>query len=181
VRTTSDANGNYVFTDVEPGTYSVREVVPAGWKQTTLNPGAVVVRAGENVMGGNFGDYQIVKSFVKGISYSVTHKGKTRSYTSLGGHVKAGDKVTMRFSVGPGRSGWVTLASYKAAPGGAQVVFDGKQALFGPGRHTLSVAIPKSGFQLYAAGGKMISRLELHGSRVSYDTQRRLFSTARIV
>jgi type VI secretion system secreted protein VgrG len=180
-RVTSDANGNYVFSNVTPGMYKVREVVPTGWQQTTLNPSPVVVLAGENVMGGNFGDYQIVKSYVKGISYSVTHKGATKSYTSLAGHVKAGDKVTMKFSVGRGRSGWATLASYKAAPGGAQIVFDGKQALFGPGRHTLTVKAPKTSSHVYAASGKMISTFNANGSRVSYEAQRRVFSVARIV
>jgi hypothetical protein len=31
--TTSDANGNYTFSNLRPGNYTVREVVPAGWRE----------------------------------------------------------------------------------------------------------------------------------------------------
>ncbi|GET35334.1 S8 family serine peptidase [Microseira wollei] len=35
----TDANGNYAFTDLEPGTYTVAEVMQNGWQQTTpVNP-----------------------------------------------------------------------------------------------------------------------------------------------
>ncbi|QOV89027.1 SdrD B-like domain-containing protein [Humisphaera borealis] len=54
----TDANGTYVFTNVAPGSYVVREQVPAGWVQTTTNPGAVTV-AGNVVSGGNFGNFQL--------------------------------------------------------------------------------------------------------------------------
>lgn len=40
--TTSDVNGNYEFTGLVPGDYTVQEVVPAGWQQTgpyDTNPG----------------------------------------------------------------------------------------------------------------------------------------------
>jgi ice-binding like protein/SdrD B-like protein len=180
VRTTTNADGSYVFSDVPAGTYKVREVVPSGWKQTTANPGSIAV-SGNAVAGGNFGDFQIVKSYVKKISYDVKHRGVTSSYASLGGHVRAGDSVKMTFTVPKGRSEWASLASYKASGGAEVAVFDGKEALFGPGKHTLSVVVPKSSFQVYSAGGKIITRIGPAGSNINYSAQKRLFSVARIV
>jgi uncharacterized repeat protein (TIGR01451 family) len=47
--TTSDAAGNFQFANLGPGTYRVREVVPAGSVQTTANPADVVATSGSNV------------------------------------------------------------------------------------------------------------------------------------
>ena len=38
VSTTTDANGNYTFSNLADGTYTVREVVPVGWAQTSGCP-----------------------------------------------------------------------------------------------------------------------------------------------
>src|SRR2546421_3688279 len=50
--TTTNADGNYVFTDIAAGTYSVREVVAAGWMQTTKNTGGGVGWGGAGVKSG---------------------------------------------------------------------------------------------------------------------------------
>src|SRR5207237_1084132 len=84
----------------------------------TNNPGAVVVTGGADVKGGDFGDFKLGKSFVKDISYSVKHKGVTRTYASLDGHVRSGDTVKMRFRVMAGHRAWASLASYRAPSGG---------------------------------------------------------------
>ncbi|MEK6260165.1 MAG: SdrD B-like domain-containing protein [Planctomycetota bacterium] len=57
--TTSDVNGNYTFTNVGPGTYTVREVVPAGFVQTTLNPPAIIASSGTNIAGVAFGNRSV--------------------------------------------------------------------------------------------------------------------------
>jgi uncharacterized protein (DUF2141 family) len=61
--TVSDANGNYAFTNLQPGTYVVREVVPAGYQQTLPGPNAaqpfanvVTVSAGQVVQHADFGN-----------------------------------------------------------------------------------------------------------------------------
>ena len=40
--TLTDANGDYLFADLGPGTYRIREVVPSGWAQTTSDPSDVI-------------------------------------------------------------------------------------------------------------------------------------------
>ena len=55
--TVTDANGNFSFSNLGPGTYVVREVVPAGFTQTTLNPANIVAQSGVNVAGVTFGDF----------------------------------------------------------------------------------------------------------------------------
>ena len=56
--TTTDAYGDYRFSNLAAGTYIVREVVPAGWVQSTTNPAPATVGNGTVASGVNFGDYQ---------------------------------------------------------------------------------------------------------------------------
>ncbi len=65
--TTTDANGNYSFTNIGPGTYIVREVPPVGTVQTTVNPTAVVAISGTNVSGQLFGNFQL--NTINGIKF----------------------------------------------------------------------------------------------------------------
>jgi protocatechuate 3,4-dioxygenase beta subunit len=61
--TTTDANGNYSFTNVGPGTYTVQEELKPGWIQTyPAPPGTytVTTSSGQNVGGEDFGNFQLV-------------------------------------------------------------------------------------------------------------------------
>jgi protocatechuate 3,4-dioxygenase beta subunit len=60
--TKTDANGNYRFANVGPGTYTVREVQQTGWTQTAPASGTYTVAAtsGQNVGGLAFGDFKLV-------------------------------------------------------------------------------------------------------------------------
>ena len=49
VRTITNANGNYTFANLVPGTYRVLEVARLGWVQTTNNPSLVVARSGTTI------------------------------------------------------------------------------------------------------------------------------------
>jgi len=57
--TVTDRNGKYQFTNLGPGTYNVREVLPDGWTQTSpLAPGkyTIVLISGLEVTGKDFGN-----------------------------------------------------------------------------------------------------------------------------
>jgi streptogramin lyase len=61
--TTTDANGDYSFTNVGPGTHTVEEVVQPGWVQTApAPPGTFTVTptSGQATTGLLFGDFQLV-------------------------------------------------------------------------------------------------------------------------
>jgi hypothetical protein len=53
--TPTDASGNYSFPSLGPGTYRIRQVVPAGRTQTSTNPADIVAASGAPVSGVNFG------------------------------------------------------------------------------------------------------------------------------
>ena len=57
----TDANGQYSFTDLEPGSYTVREIVPEGFTQTAPIDGQLTVdlAAGEIVDDQNFGNIAV--------------------------------------------------------------------------------------------------------------------------
>ncbi len=62
----TDANGNYSFVDLAPGTYTVSEVLQTGWKQTAptpIPPGNYSITLGEaqDVTGKDFGNFQLGK------------------------------------------------------------------------------------------------------------------------
>jgi len=61
--TVTDANGDYSFSDVGPGTYTVQEELQPGWIQTyPAPPGTyrVTVTSGSDQTGLNFGNFQLV-------------------------------------------------------------------------------------------------------------------------
>jgi hypothetical protein len=64
----TDANGNYTFANVVAGTYSVRQVMPAGYVQVTpasFGANSVTVTTSA-VTGANFGDFPIAYSAASG-------------------------------------------------------------------------------------------------------------------
>src|SRR5208337_4929048 len=63
ISTTTDANGNFSFPNLLPGTYTVAEVPQAGWNQTAPSTGTyqVTVDAGQVVTGIDFGDQQATR------------------------------------------------------------------------------------------------------------------------
>lgn len=54
--TVTDANGNYSFTNLQPGTYKVKEVHQKGWKQISKNPKKIVITTGTTITDVDFGN-----------------------------------------------------------------------------------------------------------------------------
>jgi protocatechuate 3,4-dioxygenase beta subunit len=70
-KTLSNADGHYKFLELTPGTYTIRQVVPEGWKQTFPlgNGGHVVtVTAGQAVGEKHFGSQRVVTPVVGAIA-----------------------------------------------------------------------------------------------------------------
>src|SRR5207249_2276320 len=65
--TLTDVNGNYGFFNLGPGTYRVREVAPAGWVRTTLNPPDITASSGSSVGGVNFGNFLAIS--ISGVNF----------------------------------------------------------------------------------------------------------------
>jgi len=59
--TTSDANGNYEFDNLFPGTFTIEEILQNGWTQTqpvSPNDYTVTIQSGTNETGLNFGNFK---------------------------------------------------------------------------------------------------------------------------
>jgi hypothetical protein len=53
----TDASGNYSFTDLTPGMYTIREILMSGWTQI-FGPSPVTLTPGQNSSGNDFGNFQ---------------------------------------------------------------------------------------------------------------------------
>ncbi len=76
--TTSDANGNYEFDNLFPGSFTISEVVMAGWTQTQpVNPDyyAFTTQSGLNETGLNFGNFE--PAIFSGVLYNDLNGGGT--------------------------------------------------------------------------------------------------------
>jgi hypothetical protein len=57
--TATDANGNYIFTGVGPGTYTVSAVMPTGWVQTAATGATIAATSGFASTGNNFDAFKL--------------------------------------------------------------------------------------------------------------------------
>jgi RHS repeat-associated protein len=74
--TTTDAYGNYQFSNLGPGTYRVREEQQNGWTQTTANPPDIILVSGYNATGDDFGNFQ--KGSISGVKFQDSNANGTR-------------------------------------------------------------------------------------------------------
>src|SRR5439155_12561816 len=94
--TTSDFNGNYAFANLGPGVYRIRQVVPAGYTQSSANPGDVTASSGTNVPGLNFGDAPLPTTFsINDVAQFEGNNGLTNFVFTVtrGGNTGAGGDV----------------------------------------------------------------------------------------
>ncbi len=62
--TITDGNGNYQFTGLHAGTYTLTEAAQDGWIKTTADPEPVLVQSGTNSQSNDFGNFQLAKIIV---------------------------------------------------------------------------------------------------------------------
>src|SRR5262249_31400828 len=67
VTTTSAAGGNYSFTGLPAGTYTLTETVQSGWVQTSANPIPITISVGSVVSNVDFGNFALGK--IKGYKF----------------------------------------------------------------------------------------------------------------
>lgn len=140
--TTTDANGDYTFPDVGPGTHTISEVSQAGWTQTApAAPGthAVTPTSGQNVTGKDFGNhetqvpeagdlvaadvtsaggvaYSFTVTYSDNIAVDVATLGNGDVQVSGPGGFELGASL---LGVSPGGNGSPRVATYRFAPPGA--------------------------------------------------------------
>ncbi len=80
----TNAQGVYDFTNLAPGTYYVREVVPPGWMQTMPHSGVykVVLGAGKIVRNKNFGDFKL--GTISGMKYNDANANGRKDANEVG-------------------------------------------------------------------------------------------------
>ena len=142
---TTNANGNYVYTNLSPGAYTVGEVVQAGYQQTApAAPGTqtVTVTAGQTSTGPSFGDQALPPDLAlqtitvpntiepgqsaSGISYTVMNQGEGAAlgdwedavYISTSGTI---DATATLLAVEPHTGGLAAGSSYTVSLSGVTI------------------------------------------------------------
>ncbi len=186
---TTAADGSFLFLNLTPGDYIVREVVPADYLRTfpiLQNFHAVTLGAGQSVDGLYFANFEKCEpGTISHVSFKIYNPdGTFRAHVdNLRGNVNPGDRVKAFFTVNAGHDEVVTLVSYTAPESyfnsntaSQQTVFDIDSAEFGPGSYVLEVVVPNSNFQIDFVCGPAIEQLGPSGSNIFYTPQMRLIS-----
>lgn len=185
VSTTTGTDGTYRFIGLNPGTYVVREVVPAGYLRTAPAVNdfyQVTTASGVDKGGYDFANYQIdcKPSDITNVSFLINN---TTTVTDLRGNTREGDVVRATFTVTTAEPRRVTLVSY-TAPGATfdantasqQRIYDIDTGVFTAGTYSLEVRIPSSFYQVDFVCGDAIDQLGPAGSNIFYTPQQRLIS-----
>ena len=158
------STGAYNFTNLAPGTYTVREVTPTGYVQTapTALTYTVPLVSGQVVTGDNFDNYQVActSCAVGCVSYTVVGPCGVSTYSDLGGNTDQGDQVTVNFTVGGNSPATFTLVTYTATSNfdlTKQSILSVDTQTFAPGQHSLTVTIPNSYYQIDFVCGAAIA------------------------
>jgi protocatechuate 3,4-dioxygenase beta subunit len=188
--TVTAADGGYQFTGLTPGTYIVREVVPAGYVRTgpaTADYYAITIASGQVLGGYDFANAEkCEEDTITNLSFTiVSTDGTTRTVTDLRGNTREGDLITATFKVNvpAGQTHLVSFVSYTAPEpyfnantAHLQRIDDLAQGEFGPGTHSLTIRVPNCFYQVDLVCGDAIDKLGPAGSNIFYTPQGRLES-----
>jgi hypothetical protein len=185
----SAADGSYSFANLSAGTYFVAERTPRGFVRTAPTTGSyysVPLPDGGQVKGQDFDNFRkLHRGVVNNVSFTVTTPGGTSTTVSdLRGHTQQGDTVQANFTVARGAGPTVlTLVSYNApgstfnpATASQDTIAVVASGTFGPGRHSLSVTLPNSFYQVDFVLGPAINQFGPAGSNIFYTAEHRLLS-----
>jgi hypothetical protein len=183
------SNGAFSFDHLKAGTYFVAELTPFGYVHTAPTAGSyytVTLGANQVASGNVFDNFRTLNTGLIGnVSYTIQDPTLgTYTVKDLRGQTHAGDTITVNFTVYGHASQVVSLAVY-SAPGATfdpntasqqQLIADAT-GTFTPGKHSLTVTLPTSGFyQVDFVDGAAIDHFGPAGSHVFYSAQHRLFS-----
>lgn len=187
--TVTDANGSYVFTGLTPGSYNVREVVPAGYLRTfpvLSDVYNVLVTNGSASTGNDFANTEKCEpNTISNVSFLIKHADNTtETVTDLRGRTKEGDTITVTFKVNGDHPHDVTFVSYTAPDpifvadhASQQQIFEVVTQTFNPGGpYTLTIHVPNCYYQVDFVCGLAINQLGPAGSNIFYTPQMRLVS-----
>ena len=184
--TTTAADGTYSFAGIAYGTYTVKEVIPAGTYQTGPNSVTYAITTSATSptsTGDNFSNYMAcnangltnVKYFVNGVQVP-----------TLGGYTSQGATVTVTFNNFGSSSLMLSLATYESqfnyfTPDNVsqQVLVGNQSGTFAPSQtatYSLTVTLPNSDYQVDFVCGAPIVHFGPGGSNVDYGEEGRFIN-----
>lgn len=174
------ANGSYTFTHLTAGTYFVAERVSGDFVRTgPAVPAEYTVQLanGQNVSGQDFDNFHWYKNHaVRDVTFTITHGTTTTTVTDLHGNTHAGDTVVAHFTVRGAGPTLVSLVTYDASTASQLTLAGDATGTFGPGRHSLSIQVPTTDYQIDFVDGAAIDHFGPAGSNISYSAEKRLIS-----
>jgi len=174
-------NGSYAFTHLAAGTYFVTERVPNDFVRTGPAVPAdytVHLARAQNVGGQDFDNFHLLNTrAVRDVTFTITHGTTTTTVTDLRGNTHAGDTVVVNFTVAHGAGPTVvSLVTYNASTASHQVEVGDATGTFGPGKHSLTIQVPTSDYQIDFVAGAAIDHFGPAGSNIFYGAEKRLIS-----
>lgn len=180
----TNSSGNYSFTGLSAGNYTVQQALPAGYIPTGANYGYPVTASGNQTYPGkDFEDFELEPlPTITNLSFKVTTPaGKSTTVTELSGNVQQSDTVTASFKLPTAAQ--ITLVSYEAPNNDfdttnlqEQTIFS-KASVTGSGSESLTVKVPDGYFQLDFVAGQAIANLAVNPN-ITYHAQDRFIQGA---
>ncbi len=172
ISTATDGSGNYSFTNLPPGTYRIREVLPAGDVLTVPTAGYYIVplSAGQNKPGYNFGD---------GPSPTGSISGEVFFDTNANGNLDAGEPGIANATVYIDANGNGTLDAGETkvvTNSSGNYMFSGLAA----GTYRIRQIVPAGDAQTAPTGGFYSVPLVQNGTATGYNFGDTIVATASL-